>query len=103
MLCTSTKEKGFPMHFVCNACSIAELDEAMAHLERGSAVDVKGWRLSREPDNATVWVTSPYGVDVAWFELSRLALAERINAYLTLPEMDECGRLLPDLHADLAA
>lgn len=91
------------MQFACNACSIAELDEAMAHLERGSGVDVKGWCLSRETDNATVWVTSPYGVDVAWFDLSRLTLAEHINVYLTMPEMDECGRLLPDLHADIAA
>lgn len=91
------------MQFACAACSIAELDEAMEQLERGSPVDVKGWRLSRESGTATVWVTSPYGVDVGFFDLSRFTLAGHINGYLAMPEVDECGRLLTDLRADLPA
>ncbi len=45
-------------------------EQLLAALEKGTIVEIDGWVLSDQIGQAVFWLTTPYGIDCCWYELT---------------------------------
>lgn len=45
-------------------------DKVLSALEAGKYVEIDGWGLSDQIGQGVFWLTTPYGIDCMWYELT---------------------------------